>query len=170
MKEEEEKRIAQMTQMEFSKMTESAHNEADSWTESALQDVAQIDMMARGEPAPKRSLDSGPHSIPYTAKGERLLRERLERENAELPEELENYDNMSPDEKKAVEAERRAAWRKARLKSLENVRFLNSLQFHEFISFLNSFLFLKLSKSGRISSKVTIIFPKKDTKTLGTFF
>merc|ERR1712025_1304202 len=77
-------------------------------------------MMARGEPVPKKSLESGPHSIPYTAKGERLLRERLERENAELPEELENFDNMSPEEKKEVEAERRAAWRKARLKSLEN--------------------------------------------------
>ena len=122
MKEEEEKRIAQMTHIEFSKMTESAHHEADSWTESALEDVAQMDMMARGEPVPKKSLDSsGPHSIPYTAKGERLLRERLERENAELPEELENFDHLSPDEKKQVEAERRAAWRKARLKSLENV-------------------------------------------------
>lgn len=124
MKEEEEKRIAQMTHIEFSKMTESAHHEADSWTESALEDVAQMDMMARGEPVPKKSLDSsGPHSIPYTAKGERLLRERLERENAELPEELENFDHLSPDEKKQVEAERRAAWRKARLKSLENVSF-----------------------------------------------
>jgi protein scribble len=120
MKEEEEKRIAQMTTFEFSKTNETAHHEADSWTESALEDVAQMDMMARGEPVPKKSLESGPHSIPYTAKGERLLRERLERENAELPEESENFDNMSPEEKKEVEAERRAAWRKARLKSLEN--------------------------------------------------
>merc|ERR1712029_924063 len=95
MKEEEEKRIAQMTTFEFSKMGETAHHEADSWTESALEDVAQMDMMARGEPVPKKSLESGPHSIPYTAKGERLLRERLERENAELPEELENFDNES---------------------------------------------------------------------------
>ena len=144
MKEEEEKRIAQMTHIEFSKMTESAHHEADSWTESALEDVAQMDMMARGEPVPKKSLDSsGPHSIPYTAKGERLLRERLERENAELPEELENFDHLSPDEKKQVEAERRAAWRKARLKSLENVSFYERsemncndifLQFQEFFS------------------------------------
>merc|ERR1719479_228602 len=77
--------------------------------------------MAKGQPAPKRSLDnSGPHSIPYTAKGERLLRERLEREGEPLPEDLENLDNLSPEEKKAMDAERRAAWRKARLKSLEN--------------------------------------------------
>ena len=55
--------------------------------------------------------------------GERLLRERLEREGEPLPEELETLDNLSPEEKKAYEAERRVAWRKARLKSLENVRF-----------------------------------------------
>merc|ERR1711941_143392 len=45
---------------------------------------------------------------------------RLEREGEPLPEDLENLDNLSPEEKKAMDAERRAAWRKARLKSLEN--------------------------------------------------
>ena len=30
-------------------------------------------------------------------------------------------ENLSPAEKRSMEAERRAAWRKARLKSLENV-------------------------------------------------
>ena len=122
MKEEEERRIAQMTRFEFEKMTNAASREAESWTDATLEDVEAIDKMARGQPAPKRSLDSGPHSIPYTAKGERLLRERLEREGEPLPEDLENLDNLSPEEKKAVDAERRAAWRKARLKSLENVR------------------------------------------------
>ena len=122
MKEEEERRIAQMTRFEFEKMTTAASREAESWTDATLEDVEAIDKMARGQPAPKRSLDSGPHSIPYTAKGERLLRERLEREGEPLPEDLENLDNLSPEEKKAVDAERRAAWRKARLKSLENVR------------------------------------------------
>ena len=53
--------------------------------------------------------------------GERLLRERLEREGEPLPEELETLDHLSPEEKKAYDAERRVAWRKARLKSLENV-------------------------------------------------
>merc|ERR1711997_651287 len=96
--------------------------EADSWTDATLEDVEAIDQMARGQMAPKRSLDSSamPHSIPYTAKGERLLRERFEREGEPLPEELENLDHLSPEEKKAYEAERRVAWRKARLKSLEN--------------------------------------------------
>ena len=127
MKEEEERRIAQMTRMEFERMTSAQKQEADSWTDAALEDVAAIDQMARGQHAPKKSLDSsnlansGPNSIPYSAKGERLLRERLEREGEPLPDELENLDHLSPEEKKAFEAERRTAWRKARLKSLENV-------------------------------------------------
>ena len=75
MKEEEERRIATMTRMEFEKMTSAATKEAESWTDATLEDVEAIDKMAKGQPAPKRSLDnSGPHSIPYTAKGERLLR------------------------------------------------------------------------------------------------
>ena len=75
MKEEEERRIATMTRMEFEKMTSAATIEAESWTDATLEDVEAIDKMAKGQPAPKRSLDnSGPHSIPYTAKGERLLR------------------------------------------------------------------------------------------------
>merc|ERR1719266_2121738 len=122
MKEEEEKRIAQMTRMEFDKMTSAVSREAESWTDATLEDVEAMDRMARGQMQPKHSLDSSamPHSIPYTAKGERLLRERLEREGEPLPEELETLDNLSPEEKKAYEAERRVAWRKARLKSLEN--------------------------------------------------
>merc|ERR1719266_124200 len=122
MKEEEEKRIAQMTRMEFVKMTSAVSREAESWTDATLEDVGAMDQMASGQMAPKRSLDSSvnPHSIPYTAKGERLLRERLEREGEPLPEELETLDHLSPEEKKAYEAERRVAWRKARLKSLEN--------------------------------------------------
>ena len=56
----------------------------------------------------------------HTAKAERRLREKQEREGGgEIPEEQEEV--MSPAEKRAMDAEKRAAWRKARLKSLENV-------------------------------------------------
>ena len=41
-------------------------------------------------------------------------------------------ESLSPAEKRSIEAERRAAWRKARLKSLENVSFFN-LNFTLFI-------------------------------------
>jgi hypothetical protein len=72
MKEEEEKRIAQMTHMEFVKMTSAVSREAESWTDATLEDVGAMDQMASGQMVPKRSLDSSvnPHSIPYTAKGE----------------------------------------------------------------------------------------------------
>ena len=62
----------------------------------------------------------------HTAKAERLLRERMEREGAAEDADDTNADDsseaMSPAEKRALDAEKRAAWRKARLKSLENVR------------------------------------------------
>ena len=74
-----------------------------------------------------------------------MLRERLEREGEPLPEDLENLDNLSPEEKKAMDAERRAAWRKARLKSLENVCTYLKLKLTSCLSyllpiFLNAFI------------------------------
>ena len=60
----------------------------------------------------------------HTAKAERLLRERMEREGVNEDDADANDDSseaMSPAEKRALDAEKRAAWRKARLKSLENV-------------------------------------------------
>ena len=58
--------------MEFVKMTSAVSREAESWTDATLEDVEAMDQMARGQMAPKRSLDSSamPHSIPYTAKGD----------------------------------------------------------------------------------------------------
>ena len=58
----------------------------------------------------------------HTAKAERRMRERMEREGGGGAEEHgEDEDDLTPTEKRAQDAERRAAWRKARLKSLENV-------------------------------------------------
>lgn len=54
MKEEEERRIAQMTRMEFEKMTSAASKEAQSFTDATLEDVEAMDQMARGQLAPKR--------------------------------------------------------------------------------------------------------------------
>ena len=83
MKEEEEKRIAQMTRMEFVKMTSAVSREAESWTDATLEDVGAMDQMASGQMVPKRSLDSSvnPHSIPYTAKGEFEKKQKKNGEN-----------------------------------------------------------------------------------------
>ena len=136
MKEEEEKRIANMTRAEFAKLTGSASASAldeaglDAETDLALDQVDEMDKMVAGGSGASSRKVSAPASLqPHTAKGERLLRERLEREGGldEEPSE-EGCDaaaaadtSLSPAEKRAKDAERRAAWRKARLKSLENV-------------------------------------------------
>ncbi len=81
MKEEEERRIAQMSRFEYEKLTSAASLEAESWTDSTLKDVEQMDRMARGQVEPQRSVtgeSSGPHSIPYTAKGKNTNRKYLQ--------------------------------------------------------------------------------------------
>ena len=132
MKEEEERRIANMTRAEFAKLTGSASASAldeaslDAETDMALDQVDEMDKMVGGSGASSRKVSAPASLQPHTAKGERLLRERLEREGGldEEPSE-EGCDaadtSLSPAEKRAKDAERRAAWRKARLKSLENV-------------------------------------------------
>ena len=53
---------------------------------------------------------------PHTAKGDRRLREQQEREGVDLSE----LENLTEAERKSMDSEKRAAWRKARLQSLEN--------------------------------------------------
>ena len=122
MKEEEEMRIANMTRAEFAKLNNSTSAlEVESAQDKALDDVAEIDELGKSRKV------SAPASLGmlHTAKGERRLREKLEREGIECPEEFDESldESLSPAEKRAKDAERRAAWRKARLKSLENVSF-----------------------------------------------
>ena len=147
-----------MTSIETSIAVEQAQDKT-------LEDVEEMDDMRMGirsqasrKTSAPASLSTGSHML-HTAKGERRLREKVEREGIDnLPEEeqgiiLVNYfeehyfyfsnysqdylalislfflaaiaeamdENLSPAEKRSMEAERRAAWRKARLKSLENV-------------------------------------------------
>lgn len=64
-------------------------------------------------------MGSGIPNIVRTAKAERRLKERL-REEGLLSEEDEET-TLTPAEVRALRAEKRAAWRQARLKSLEQV-------------------------------------------------
>ena len=119
-----------MTRIEFDKLTAAAESEADANIDENLDRVSAIESVLHLPPQQPTSADAdtglssgGEHfsMTVHTAKGERRLREKLEREGYPVPPELED-DAMSPSEKRAVDAERRVAWRKARLKSLENVR------------------------------------------------
>lgn len=69
----------------------------------------------------RTSNNGGIPSIVRTAKAERRLKERL-REEGLLSEDDEET-TLTPAEVRAIRAEKRAAWRQARLKSLEQVSF-----------------------------------------------
>merc|ERR1712110_1391526 len=127
MKEEEERRISQ----HLASLTSSETAfEVEKAQDKTLEDVEAMDDMIKNPSVRKASapalLSSGSHML-HTAKGERRFRDKVEREGIDnLPEEEQAAiaealdENLSPAEKRSMEAERRAAWRKARLKSLEN--------------------------------------------------
>ena len=60
----------------------------------------------------------GSHVV-RTAKSERRLKEKLKKEGIDIGE-IVDLENLTPLQRRALEAEKRAAWRQARLKSLEN--------------------------------------------------
>ena len=68
----------------------------------------------------------------HTAKAERRMRERMSEADGggELEEDDDESSNLSPAEKRAQDAERRAEWRKARLRSLENVSSFGTIDQH----------------------------------------
>ncbi|CAB4068059.1 SCRIB [Lepeophtheirus salmonis] len=104
MKEEEEKRIAKMSQAEINLLSHST-----SYIPSLDSDIDEDDF-SHSSSLEKHDPFAGVH----TAKAERRIREKLEAEGISIS------DDLSPTEKRAADAEKRAAWRKARLKSLED--------------------------------------------------
>ncbi|XP_046396097.1 protein lap4-like isoform X3 [Ischnura elegans] len=110
-KEEEEKKIASLSK-----------DELKSWTQ--LDDAEEEDYEGNAPKANRQ--DYTPPSVVRTAKAERRMKERMKQEG--IP--AENYKEtdtntptgerkLSPAEERALKAEKRAAWRQARLKSLE---------------------------------------------------
>ncbi|XP_056635604.1 protein lap4-like isoform X13 [Diorhabda sublineata] len=97
LKAEEEKKIATLSSSDINSLHELDHSDGDS-IES------------------QRSRPSSTIGIVRTAKAERRLRDRL-REEGFLTD--EDDPPLSPAEERAIKAEKRAAWRAARLKSLE---------------------------------------------------
>ncbi|XP_076296969.1 protein lap4-like isoform X3 [Lasioglossum baleicum] len=117
MKQEEEKKIATLTRDELKSWAQLDENEGLEDLEESLED--------RDNRRPNSRLSSR-SSIPIlqnlpssvrTAKAERRLKERLVQEGIVSDEDEE--DHLSPAEQRALRAEKRAAWRQARLKSLE---------------------------------------------------
>jgi len=90
-----------------------AQNEADEVTNKILEHMDQIEGILH-RPSQQVMVPSS-HQPIHMAKGERLASEQVD--------ELRTHD-LSWSEKCILDAEHRAAWRKARLKSLENVRMI----------------------------------------------
>ncbi|KZC08986.1 Protein lap4, partial [Dufourea novaeangliae] len=117
MKQEEEKKIATLTRDELKCWAQLDENEGLEDLEEALED--QDNRRPNSRLSSRSSipiLQNLPSSV-RTAKAERRLKERLVQEGIMSDEDEESH--LSPAEQRALRAEKRAAWRQARLKSLE---------------------------------------------------
>ncbi|CAG0880347.1 unnamed protein product [Darwinula stevensoni] len=112
MKQEEDKKMASMTEEELknlSRMGEDAEEEVE-------------DMSLQLGISPNNLNDTGRESVSslssfgsvHTAKAEKRLREKLRQEGVDL-----DLEGLSPAEQRKLQAAKRAAWREARLRSLE---------------------------------------------------
>nr|XP_012142080.1 PREDICTED: protein lap4 isoform X5 [Megachile rotundata] len=122
MKQEEEKKIATLTRDELKSWAQLDENEGLEDLEETLED--QDNRRPNSRLSSRSSiplLQNLPSSV-RTAKAERRLKERLVQEGIISDEDEESH--LSPAEQRALRAEKRAAWRQARLKSLEQVETL----------------------------------------------
>ncbi|XP_016840690.1 protein lap4 isoform X3 [Nasonia vitripennis] len=116
LKQEEEKKIATLTRDELKSWAQMDENEG-------LDDEEPIEEQDNRRPNSRLSSRTGIStlqnvpSIVRTAKAERRLKERMIQEGLLSDEDDESH--LTPAEQRALRAEKRAAWRQARLKSLE---------------------------------------------------
>ncbi|XP_020284620.1 protein lap4 isoform X3 [Pseudomyrmex gracilis] len=116
MRQEEEKKIATLTRDELKSWAQLDENEG-------LEDLDTMEDQDNGRPNSRLSSRTSIPLIPNlptsvrTAKAERRLKERLKQEGLISDEDDEHL--LSPAEQRVLRAEKRAAWRQARLKSLE---------------------------------------------------
>ncbi|XP_012226059.2 protein lap4 isoform X3 [Linepithema humile] len=116
MRQEEEKKIATLTRDELKSWAQFDENEG-------LEDLDITDEQSNGRPNSRLSsrtsiplIQNVPSSV-RTAKAERRLKESLIQEGLRFSDEDEEH--LSLAEQRVLRAEKRAAWRQARLKSLE---------------------------------------------------
>ncbi|XP_046742109.1 protein lap4 isoform X4 [Diprion similis] len=117
MKQEEERKIATLTRDELKSWAQIDENEALEEPEDMMEEQEDRRPNSRlSSRSPHPLLHNAP-SIVRTAKAERRLKERMIQEGLISDEEEDNQ--LSPAKQRALRAEKRAAWRQARLKSLE---------------------------------------------------
>ncbi|XP_012268422.2 protein lap4 isoform X3 [Athalia rosae] len=117
MKQEEERKIATLTRDELKSWSQIDENEGLEESEDMMEDQNNGRPNSRlSSRSPHPLLHNAP-SIVRTAKAERRLKERMIQEGLISDEDEESH--LTPAEQRALRAEKRAAWRQARLKSLE---------------------------------------------------
>ncbi|XP_043507846.1 protein lap4 isoform X4 [Frieseomelitta varia] len=117
MKQEEERKIATLTRDELKSWAQLDENEGLEDLEETLEDQDNRRPNSRLSSRSSIALLQNLPSSVRTAKAERRLKERLIQEGIISDEDEESH--LSPAEQRALRAEKRAAWRQARLKSLE---------------------------------------------------
>ncbi|XP_046436481.1 protein lap4-like isoform X7 [Neodiprion fabricii] len=117
MKQEEERKIATLTRDELKSWAQIDENEVLEEPEDMMEEQDDRRPNSRlSSRSPHPLLHNAP-SIVRTAKAERRLKERMIQEGLISDEDEDSQ--LSPAKQRALRAEKRAAWRQARLKSLE---------------------------------------------------
>ncbi|XP_011311698.1 protein lap4 isoform X2 [Fopius arisanus] len=145
MKAEEEKKIATLTRDELKSWAQIDEMEGMDECEDAVED--QDNRRPNSRLSSRSSVPSlkGLPGIVRTAKAERRLKEKMIQEGLISDDDEES--NLSPAEQRALRAEKRAAWRQARLKSLEQ----DALQAQMVIKKMNEMMDTSSTKTDGIS-------------------
>ncbi|XP_015111709.1 protein lap4 isoform X2 [Diachasma alloeum] len=146
MKAEEEKKIATLTRDELKSWAQIDEMEGMDESEDALED--QDNRRPNSRLSSRSSIPSlkGIPGIVRTAKAERRFKEKLIQEGLISDDDEES--GLSPAEQRALRAEKRAAWRQARLKSLEQ----DALQAQMVIKKMNEIMDTSGTKADEISA------------------
>lgn len=119
----ESKRFSYLSQDELEKLREEEAKKLASLSEDQLKSMREMPEEDDDE-EDDQFLTEGSQNIENyinvrTAKAERRYKDKLKKEGIDIAE-LEALSNLTPAQRRALEAEKRAAWRQARLKSLED--------------------------------------------------
>ncbi|KAK0178982.1 hypothetical protein PV327_007813 [Microctonus hyperodae] len=163
MKQEEERKIATLTRDELKSWAQIDEMEGIDESEDIMEEQDNKRPNSRLSSRSSISLAQlqGIPSIVRTAKAERRLKERMIQEGLISDDDEESH--LSPAEQRALKAEKRAAWRQARLKSLEQ----DALQAQMVIKKMSEMMDTS-NKTDGISATVDSE-PTKDSGKMGEF-
>jgi len=162
-----EKRFSYLSEDEIKKLHQEEERKIASMTSEQLLNLSRLDDVDEEDEDEVQAAEMEPVAVAITvstvptaqhpaivrtAKAEKRLKDRLQREGLELSEEEKK---LSPNEQRALQAKKRAAWREARLKSLEQ----DAMQAEMVIKKMSEFNLAADSSSGSLSSTMNNTSP-----------